>query len=135
VDIEPAQYSASPQSTGSELAGNQELEWLLFIECGEKQQRNIGRIVSTSGETGKGCKTGSKDKRYVKYSVIGVRVVAAVDLTKIRENHMRGPVLGDGEDMLYVARARVSNAGMRQAGASNNVRAQCMSDAFFYSLR
>ena len=54
----------------------------------------------------------------------------------MRKPHMtEGQVLGGGEDMLGVARARVSNAGIGQAGSSNNVRVQCMSDAFFYSLR
>jgi hypothetical protein len=40
-------------------------------------------------------------------------------------------VLGDGENMLGVAQARVSNAGIRQAGASYNGRTSCMRDAFF----
>ena len=65
--------------------------WLLYIECGgeaTEEHRKDGRILSTSSETEKRGKTGSKVKRYVKYSVIGEGVIAAVDLTKIRENHM-----------------------------------------------
>ena len=51
--------------------------WLLYIECGgeaTEEHRKDGRILSTSSETEKRGKTGSKVKRYVKYSVIGVRV-------------------------------------------------------------
>jgi len=40
-------------------------------------------------------------------------------------------MLGDGEDMLGVAQARVSNARIEQAGASYNSRTPCIRDAFF----
>ena len=48
-----------------------------------EEHRKDGRILSTLSETEKRCKTGSKDKRYVKYSVIG-DVEAAEGLTKMR---------------------------------------------------
>ena len=61
-----------------------------------KQQGNIGGMVGYFRRRvkQKRCKTGSKVKRYVKYSVIGEGVIAAVDLTKIRENHMWQRVVG-----------------------------------------
>ena len=61
--------------------------WVWGGEATEEHRKN-GRILSMSRETEKRCKTGSKVKRYAKYSVIGARVIAAADLTKIRENHM-----------------------------------------------
>ena len=59
-----------------------------------EEHRKDSRILSKSGETEKRCKTGSKGKRYVKYSGIGV--VAAVDVTKIRESHTSGRGSGVG---------------------------------------
>lgn len=40
-------------------------------------------------------------------------------------------VSGDGEDMLSVAQARVSDGEIRQAGASYNGRTPCTHDASF----
>ena len=61
-------------------------------------------------------------------------VVAAVDVTKILESHTSGRedrVLDGGDEILGVAQARVSNAGVRQASASYNDRTPRMRDASF----
>ena len=61
-------------------------------------------------------------------------VVAAVDVTKILESHTsgrEGRASDGGDEVLGVAQARVSNAGMRQASASYNGRTSRMCDASF----
>lgn len=55
-------------------------------------------------------------------------MIAAEDLTKIRENHIAE---GRMSEMLGVAQARVSNAGVRQSGASYKGYTSCMHDASF----
>lgn len=81
------------------------------------------------------CKTGSKVKRYVKYSGIGVGGCGSSGRcnqdTRKPRIWQRGSGVGDGDEMLGVSQARVSNAGMRQASASYNVRTPRMRDASF----
>lgn len=103
--------------------------------CGGKateEHRGDGRILWTSSETEKRCKTGSKVKRYFKYSVIGECDSSSGFNQDTRKPHVtEGRVLGDGENMLDVEQARVSNAGIRQVGASYNGRTPCMGDTSF----
>jgi hypothetical protein len=94
-------------------------------EATEKHRKD-GRVLSTLGETEKRCKTGSKDKRYVKYSVIG----ECVDSSRGFNQDTRIPRGGEGRvfvdgEVLGVAQARVSNVGIRQASASYKDRMQC----------
>ena len=101
--------------------------WVWGGEATEEHRKN-GRILSMSRETEKRSKTGSKVKRYAKYSVIG-----ASDSSGRFNQDTRKPHVTEGqcwvtvtENMLDVARARVSNAGVdKQTQVATIVRRVC----------
>lgn len=95
-----------------------------------EEHRKGGRILSMSSETEKGCKTGSKVKRYVKYSVIGVCDSSSGFNQDTRKPCGRGS-LGDGEEMLGVEQAQVGKAGTRGASAGYNSRTPFTCDVSF----